>query len=82
MKQITVNGFADLLVNSRQFKELSKTEEKLLLLDKCNWVISTIYRGVIKEKDKEYLQQFININSRMWNWIKTKFKNLIKKLTS
>ena len=65
MKQITVNGFADLLVNSRQFKELSKTEEKLLLLDKCNWVISTIYRGVINEKDKEYLQQFININSRI-----------------
>ena len=48
MNQYTIKGFADILVTSTQFKKLKTREQKLLLLDRCNWFISAIIRIHIK----------------------------------
>ena len=63
MKQYTINGFADLLVSSTQFKKLKTREKKLLLLDRCNWYISSIVKQNIQE-DKPY-GSYVNLNSQL-----------------
>ena len=63
MKQYTINGFADLLVSSTQFKKLKTREKKLLLLDRCNWYISSIVKQNIQE-DKHY-GSYVNLNSQL-----------------
>lgn len=63
MKQYTINGFADLLVSSTQFKKLKTREKKLLLLDRCNWYISSIVEQNIQE-DKPY-GSYVNLNSQL-----------------
>lgn len=63
MKQYTINGFADLLVSSTQFKKLKTREKKLLLLDRCNWYISSIIKQNIQE-DKPY-GSYVNLNSQL-----------------
>ena len=63
MKQYTINGFADLLVSSSQFKKLKTREKKLLLLDRCNWYISSIVKQNIQE-DKPY-GSYVNLNSQL-----------------
>ena len=49
MKQYTIKSFADLLVGSVQFKSLETKEKKLLLLDRCNWYISSIIKENIQQ---------------------------------
>ena len=44
MKQYTIKGFADLLITSTQFNNQKTRDKKLLLLDRCNWLISSIIR--------------------------------------
>ena len=63
MKQYTINGFADLLVGSTQFKKLKTREKKLLLLDRCNWYISSIVKQNVQE-DKPY-GSYVNLNSQL-----------------
>ena len=48
MKQYTIKGFADLLITSTQFNNQKTRDKKLLLLDRCNWLISAIIRLHIK----------------------------------
>jgi len=48
MKQYTIKGFADLLITSTQFNNQKTRDKKLLLLDRCNWLISSIIRLHIK----------------------------------
>ena len=63
MNQYTIKGFADLLVTSTQFKKLKTREKRLLLLDRCNWLISNIIRDNIKT-DKTY-GTYVNLNSQI-----------------
>tara|TARA_B110000879_G_scaffold100291_1_gene136053 strand:+ start:211 stop:1593 length:1383 start_codon:yes stop_codon:yes gene_type:complete len=63
MKQYTIRGFDDLLVNSTQFRKLKTREKKLLLFDRCNWYISSIINHNLKE-DKPY-GAYVNLNSQI-----------------
>ena len=63
MNQYTIEGFADILVTSTQFSKLKTREQKLLLLDRCNWFISAIVRDNIKT-DKTY-GTYVNLNSQI-----------------
>ena len=63
MNQYTIKGFADILVTSTQFQKLKTREQKLLLLDRCNWFISAIIRDNIKT-DKTY-GTYVNLNSQI-----------------
>jgi hypothetical protein len=63
MNQYTIKGFADLLVTSTQLNKLKTREKKLLLLDRCNWYISSIINQNIKE-DKPY-GAYVNLNSQI-----------------
>ena len=63
MEQYSIKGFADLLVNSTQFKKLKTKEKQLLLLDRCNWFISAIVKDNIKT-DKTY-GTYVNLNSQI-----------------
>jgi hypothetical protein len=63
MNQYTIKGFADLLVTSTQFKKLKTREKRLLLLDRCNWLISNIVLDNIKT-DKTY-GTYVNLNSQI-----------------
>ncbi len=63
MNQYTIKGFADLLVTSTQFSKLKRREQKLLLLDRCNWFISAIVKDNIKT-DKTY-GTYVNLNSQI-----------------
>ena len=48
MNQYSIRGFPDLLITSTQFNKLKTREKKLLLLDRCNWFISSIIKEHIK----------------------------------
>ena len=63
MNQYTIKGFADILVTSSQYQKLKTREQKLLLLDRCNWFISAIVRDNIKT-DKTY-GTYVNLNSQI-----------------
>ena len=63
MNQYTIKGFADILVTSTQFQKQKTREQKLLLLDRCNWFISTIVKDNIKT-DKTY-GTYVNLNSQI-----------------
>lgn len=63
MNQYTIKGFADILVTSSQYQKLKTREQKLLLLDRCNWFISAIIRDNIKT-DKTY-GTYVNLNSQI-----------------
>jgi len=63
MNQYTIKGFADILVTSTQFSKLKRREQKLLLLDRCNWFISAIVKDNIKT-DKTY-GTYVNLNSQI-----------------
>ena len=54
MKQYTIRGFDDLLVNSTQFRKLKTREKKLLLFDRCNWYISSIINHNINGTEADY----------------------------
>jgi len=63
MNQYTIKGLADILVTSTQFSKLKRREQKLLLLDRCNWFISAIVKDNIKT-DKTY-GTYVNLNSQI-----------------
>jgi len=63
MNQYTIEGFADILVTSTQYQKLKTREQKLLLLDRCNWFISAIVKDNIKT-DKTY-GTYVNLNSQI-----------------
>jgi len=63
MNQYTIKGFADILVTSTQYQKLKTREQKLLLLDRCNWFISAIVKDNIKT-DKTY-GTYVNLNSQI-----------------
>ena len=63
MNQYTIKGFADILVTSSQYQKLKTREQKLLLLDRCNWFISAIVKDNIKT-DKTY-GTYVNLNSQI-----------------
>ena len=59
----TINGFSELLKTSFQFKEQSTEEKKLLLLDRCNWFISSIVRDNLS-KNEPY-GSYVNLHSEI-----------------
>ena len=63
MNQYTIKSFADILVTSTQYQRLKTREQKLLLLDRCNWFISAIVKDNIKT-DKTY-GTYVNLNSQI-----------------
>ena len=63
MNQYTIKGFADLLVTSTQFQKLKTREQKLLLLDRCNWYISAIVKDNLK--NNEAYGTFVNLHSEI-----------------
>jgi len=70
MKQYTINGFADLLVSSTQFKKLKTREKKLLLLDRCNWYISSIIKQNIQEDKPSFGLKRIERNKALFELLK------------
>tara|TARA_B110000261_G_scaffold3271_1_gene3507 strand:- start:56 stop:1438 length:1383 start_codon:yes stop_codon:yes gene_type:complete len=63
MKQYTIKGFADLLITSTQFNNQKTRDKKLLLLDRCNWLISSIIRLHIKLN--EPYGKYLNLQSQI-----------------
>ncbi|MDG1328986.1 MAG: hypothetical protein P8P27_01985 [Flavobacteriaceae bacterium] len=63
MKQYTIKGFADLLITSTQFNNQKTRDKKLLLLDRCNWLISSIIRLHIKLN--EPYDKYLNLQSQI-----------------
>lgn len=63
MNQYSIKGFANILVTSTQFKNLKTREKKLLLLDRCNWFISTIIKANIKLNEPN--GKYVNLQSQI-----------------
>lgn len=63
MHLYTIKSFADLLVTSTQCQKLKTREQKLLLLDKCNWFIYAIVKDNIKNNDA--YGTFVNLHSEV-----------------
>ena len=63
MNQYTIKGFADILVTSTQYHKLKTREQKLLLLDRCNWLISSIIKAHIKLN--EPYGKYLNLQSQL-----------------
>ena len=63
MNQYSIKNFPDLLTNSIQFSKLKTREKKLLLLDRCNWFISSIIKEHLK-LDFPY-GTYVNLHSQI-----------------
>jgi len=63
MNQYTIKSFADLLVTSTQYQKLKTREQKLLLLDRCNWYISAIVKDNLKNNNA--YGTFVNLHSEI-----------------
>ena len=62
MKTIyTINGFSELLTTSSQYKKESTKGKKLLLLDRCNWLITRIIS--INLHNNEPIENYVNLHS-------------------
>ena len=59
MKQFTIKQLFHLLETDECFKTISKTDNKWLYLDKCNWFISAILRSNTQIEDERLLQNII-----------------------
>ena len=79
MKQFTIKQLFHLLETDESFKTISKTDNKRLYLDKCNWFISAILRSNTQIEDERLLQ---NINSKTLKTIlgDRYYKDIIKSL--
>ena len=68
MEQLSINGFPNILAKTEELKSKAGRQNKLYLLDKCNWLISHIAKKsyVINKKFGEY----VNISS-------TTFKDIL-----
>jgi len=63
MNQYSIKGFPNLLTTSTQFSKLKTREKKLLLLDRCNWFISSIIKEHLK-LDFPY-GTYVNLHSQI-----------------
>ena len=63
INQYSIKGFPDLLTTSTQFNKLKTREKRLLLLDRCNWFISSIIKEHIK-LDSPY-GTYVNLHSQI-----------------
>ena len=62
MKTIyTINGFSELLTTSSQYKKQLTEGKKLLLLDRCNWLITRIIS--INLHNNEPIENYVNLHS-------------------
>ena len=62
MKTIyTINGFSELLTKSSQYKKQLTEGKKLLLLDRCNWLITRIIS--INLHNNEPIENYVNLHS-------------------
>ena len=57
----TINGFSELLTTSSQYKKESTEGKKLLLLDRCNWLITRIIS--INLHYNEPIEKYVNLHS-------------------
>lgn len=57
----TINGFSELLTTSSQYKKESTEGKKLLLLDRCNWLITRIIS--INLHNNEPIENYVNLHS-------------------
>jgi len=57
----TINGFSELLTTSSQYKKESTKGKKLLLLDRCNWLITRIIS--INLHYNEPIENYVNLHS-------------------
>ena len=61
MEQLSISGFPNILAQTEELKSKAGRQNKLYLLDKCNWFISQIAKKSYSI-DKEF-NEFVNINS-------------------
>ena len=63
MKKIfTINGFSELLTTSSQYKKQLSKEKKLLLLDRCNWLITKVISyNLFRDESAE---DYVNLHSK------------------
>ena len=57
----TINGFSSLLTTSPLYQEQETEEKKLLLLDRCNWLITRI--AIINIYRNEPVYNYVNLHS-------------------
>lgn len=57
----TINGFSELLTTSSQYEKQSTEGKKLLLLDRCNWLITRIIS--INLNQNEPIEKYVNLHS-------------------
>ncbi|MEC8273778.1 MAG: hypothetical protein VXZ76_02940, partial [Bacteroidota bacterium] len=78
MEQLSINGFSNILAKTEELKSKAGRQNKLYLLDKCNWLISHIAKKsyVINKKFGEY----VNINSTTFKDILGRDYKFIQKL--
>ena len=57
----TINGFSSLLTTSPKYQEQETEEKKLLLLDRCNWLITRI--AIINIFRNEPVYNYVNLHS-------------------
>lgn len=57
----TINNFFDLLITSTQFKSKKTESKRLLLLDRCNWLITSIVN--VNLYRNQNIQEYVNLHS-------------------
>ena len=57
----TINSFSELLTTSSQYEKQSTEGKKLLLLDRCNWLITRIIS--INLNQNEPIEKYVNLHS-------------------
>ena len=67
MELKTIRGLREEVEKSTCYKSKKRDSDKLLLLDKCNWLMSTIVNLVFREKvdGEEAMFKFQNISSQI-----------------
>jgi hypothetical protein len=61
MELLSIKGFPRILAKTEELKSIGRRDNKLLLLDKCNWFITQIAKKSYAI-DKEF-NEYVNINS-------------------
>lgn len=81
MKQFSIKQLVKLLEGDKYYLNISKPQNRLLFIDKCNWLISAIIRSNWQLKDERLLQ---NLNSKSLKQIlgDRYYKQIIKSLQS
>ena len=64
MKLYTIKSLPELLLNTSLFEGKSRRNDKLILLDKCNWIIHRILTSTYgKNEDNVGYMYWVNIHS-------------------